>query len=310
MPLFSVIIPAFNRADLIGQTLDSVLNQRDFPADQIEIIAVDDGSTDRTMDILADYSRRHGIRVFQQINQGPGAARNLGLQQASGQYTAYLDSDDVWFPWTARFYSDVITSHGNPAFLAGKEHKFQTGDDLSKIIPQPIRLEPFADYFASWDDWRWWGASSFVIRRDCARSVGGFAGSWGVSEDADMAMKLGVAPGFVHFAAPVTFGYRVHSQNIVRNQGRVYAGTSLLLDHEKGGHYPGGPQRRQERLQILTRHVRACSFACLKVSGHQMAWDLYLRTMSWHARLGRWKYLAGFPLQALGALLQSPADQR
>src|ERR1019366_4310898 len=168
MPLFSVIIPAFNRADLIGQTLDSVLNQQDFPADQIEIIAVDDGSTDRTMDILADYSRRHGIRVLQQINQGPGAARNLGLQQASGQYTAYLDSDDVWFPWTARFYSDVITSHGNPAFLAGKEHKFQTGDDLSKITPQPIRLEPFADYFASWDDWRWWGASSFVIRRDCA----------------------------------------------------------------------------------------------------------------------------------------------
>src|SRR5262245_47305484 len=91
MPLFSVVIPSFNRVALLATTLKSVFAQRftDF-----EIIVVDDGSTDATMDYLE--SLEHRVKVFGQQNQGPGAARNRGARHSGGAYLAFLDSDDLW----------------------------------------------------------------------------------------------------------------------------------------------------------------------------------------------------------------------
>jgi hypothetical protein len=93
MPRVSVVIPAFNRAALIGETLDSVLAQtyRD-----LEVIVVDDGSTDDTPTILAQYERDARLRVIRQANHGEGAARNAGIGAARGEYVAFVDSDDVW----------------------------------------------------------------------------------------------------------------------------------------------------------------------------------------------------------------------
>src|SRR5580698_2439648 len=113
MPLFSVIIPAYNRAALIGQTLNSILSSS---LSGLEIIVVNDGSTDQTRDIVARYGDK--VRLLQQENRGPGAARNLALREASGEYVACLDSDDIWFPWTADTYRLVIEKHNRPAFIA------------------------------------------------------------------------------------------------------------------------------------------------------------------------------------------------
>ncbi len=75
MPLFSVIIPAYNRAALIGRTLDSVLAQ---PGEPAEVIVVDDGSTDGTPAVVERYGAR--VTLLRQANRGPGAARNLALR--------------------------------------------------------------------------------------------------------------------------------------------------------------------------------------------------------------------------------------
>ncbi len=301
MPFFSVIIPCYNRVDLVGQTLESVLNQQNIDPADLEVIAVDDGSTDGTLDLLQDLARRRGIRVLQQSNRGPGAARNLGLQHASGKYATFLDSDDLWFPWTLRTYRDVIDAHSNPAFVSGLQNRFTNASQILSAPNGELRVEAFADYYDSFDRWRWFGASSLVLRRDAVMAVGAFDCGWGVSEDADLAMKLGVAPGFVHITAPATFAYRVHGGNIMNNAGRIFVGTSLLLDHEKGGHYPGGTARRRQRLEIITRHARWCSFACLGAGERRMSWDLYPRTTTMHARLGRLKYLFGYPLVAFAS---------
>src|SRR5438874_2268449 len=125
MPLFSVIIPAYNRATLIGQTLDSVFAQN---RNDMEVIVVDDGSTDGTLDIVARYGDR--VRILQQSNKGPGAARNAGLRAATGDYVAFLDSDDVWFPWTAQTYATVIAQNDHPAFVAGRPLVFESAADL------------------------------------------------------------------------------------------------------------------------------------------------------------------------------------
>lgn len=70
MPLFSVIIPTYNRASMVRQTLDSVLNQQGIDRADLEIIVVDDGSTDNTPEVLANYSQHHGVLVVRQTNRG------------------------------------------------------------------------------------------------------------------------------------------------------------------------------------------------------------------------------------------------
>src|SRR5437868_2651965 len=117
---FSVIIPTFNRARLLKQAIDSVRTQtcRDY-----EIIVVDDGSTDGTVDYLASLGDH--VRIRRQANRGPGAARNLGAQEARGQYLAFLDSDDVWFPWTLASFREVIARYDRPSLVCARTMEFQ-----------------------------------------------------------------------------------------------------------------------------------------------------------------------------------------
>ncbi len=92
----SVIIPVYNREKLIKNALNSVLKQT--IADKLEIICVDDGSTDDTVNVIKKMQQQHNnIFLYQQENSGPGVARNLGIDNAHGEYVIFLDSDD-WIP--------------------------------------------------------------------------------------------------------------------------------------------------------------------------------------------------------------------
>src|SRR5439155_3006508 len=113
-PLFSTIIPVYNRAELVGAAIESALGQE---FDDQEIIVVDDGSTDNTLNLLAGYGDR--IKVLRQRNSGPGAARNFGIKHARGEYVAFLDSDDLWFSWTLATYHAAIEKYKLPVFVAG-----------------------------------------------------------------------------------------------------------------------------------------------------------------------------------------------
>lgn len=97
MSRVSVIIPAYNAAATVAATVDSVLGQT---FSDFEIICVDDGSTDRTKAILSGYSAKYPdrMRLADQPNNGPAAARNHGARLSSGEYLAFLDADDIWMP--------------------------------------------------------------------------------------------------------------------------------------------------------------------------------------------------------------------
>ena len=94
-PLISVIIPTYNRANLVNQTLDSVLQQS---YQNLEIIIVDDGSTDETEATIKDIADSRICYLRHQKNFGGAKARNTGIEAATGQYIAFLDSDDIWMP--------------------------------------------------------------------------------------------------------------------------------------------------------------------------------------------------------------------
>ena len=92
MPKISVIIPVYNRQDIVAHTVQSVLNQTDR---DLEVLVVDDGSTDDTRAVIQNLADSR-VNYFYKANDGPASARNFGLSKARGEYIAFLDSDDLW----------------------------------------------------------------------------------------------------------------------------------------------------------------------------------------------------------------------
>jgi glycosyltransferase involved in cell wall biosynthesis len=287
-------MPTFNRLAFLPGALESVFTQQ---FKEYEVIVVDDGSTDCTNEYLRSLER--SITILRQCTKGPGSARNRAVADAKGEYLAFLDSDDLWFPWTLEIYRNVIRESCEPSFIVGKPYIFSAKGELDKVRGGRTQTQKFADYLASGDQWRWWGASSFVIRRDIFLAAGGFSDEFINGEDADLALRLGVAAGFVQITAPATFGYREHTESATNDIDRTLAGALFQIRSEKARRYPGGKARSLERHQILTRHIRPASFSCLRQKRRCAAWRLYLSTFGWHFSLRRMKYLIGFPFIAV-----------
>ncbi|MEP7310944.1 MAG: glycosyltransferase family 2 protein [Pseudomonadota bacterium] len=95
--LVTAIVPSYNRADVVCRAIDSALNQT---YAEIEVIVVDDGSTDETPELVRrKYADRPNVRYLRVENGGVSRARNIGIAAATGAYIAFLDSDDIWLPW-------------------------------------------------------------------------------------------------------------------------------------------------------------------------------------------------------------------
>lgn len=290
--MISIIIPSYNRCDLLAECLISL---GDAKGDALEVIVVDDGSTDGTQNFLAEQK---DIFWFVQENAGPSAARNLGASHAKGDYLAFLDSDDLWFSWTLKTYQAVI-EQTQAAFIAGKPHRFADKQALATAASAGPQYETFHDYLASGDRWRWWGCSSFVIRTDAFKAAGGFNDVRMNAEDADLAMRLGTAGPFVHITAPVTFAYREHAVSEMKNSTLNVKGAVHLLETQLKGRYPGGKTRQREQWRIIARHLRPVALECLRSDQRTLAWRIYRATFAYHLRSMRWRFLLGFLTKAL-----------
>ena len=146
LPIVSVVIPTHNRAKLVSEAIDSVYQQEGLGKDfNIEIIVVDDASTDSTSEVIKGFPAVRYIRFS--TNLGPAAARNAGIRASTGKYVAFLDDDDIWLPHRLR--SQVPMLEANPSVGVVYGHGYTDGDGFSNVI---------------WPDARWgWsrpGASS------------------------------------------------------------------------------------------------------------------------------------------------------
>lgn len=205
MTCVSVVIPTYNRATLISQTLDSVLAQT---YKDTEVIVVDDGSTDDTSAVLSTYLGQ--IAVIRQANQGLSGARNAGIAKAKGEFVAFLDSDDLWLPeklekqitllesrselkWA---YTDIIAfehDSGQPLYMLGRTVKLHQGDVLDELL--------FDDFIAS---------PTPLIRREVFDEVGLFSDNTVVAEDWDMWLRIAARYPVGLIAAPLA-KYRIHT---------------------------------------------------------------------------------------------------
>jgi glycosyltransferase involved in cell wall biosynthesis len=294
---FSVIIPTYNRARLLARTLESVWLQR---FNDYEIIVVDDGSSDDTQAYL--QSLHDKVRYVQQTNRGPGAARNMGIGQARGDYIALLDSDDLWFPWSLDIFAHAIREHGRPHIVGGRFIEFTEETELSTIREDAYKTFWFKDYIASSHYPYYIGSGTCVLRRDALSGIR-FLEDRLNAEDHDLALQMGIFPGFVRIVAPVTLAWRRHSTSETGDFLSAVSGAMRLLARERSGAYPGGAKRSRERHRILARHIRPTALACVRKGEVKQGWQLYRSIFCWNVGFGHWRYLLALPILAgLGLL--------
>jgi glycosyltransferase involved in cell wall biosynthesis len=296
--LFSVVIPTYNRVHLLARTLDSVWRQgfTDF-----EVVVVDDGSNDGTQDYLRSLGDR--IRIVQQANGGPGAARNAGIRAASGKYVALLDSDDLWFPWTLNIFARAVAEFRDPSIVGGQVIEFFNEEELRSIREAPYRAAWFNDFIGSSHYPYYVGSGTCALRREALKDAC-FPEDRLNAEDHDLILQLGVMPGFVRILSPVTLAWRRHSSSETGQLASTASGVLRLVARERSGIYPGGAARSRERHRILARHIRPTAVACLRHRDVNRAWRLYRAAFAWHLELGSWKYIVAFPILWLAARMR------
>ncbi|WP_144743408.1 glycosyltransferase family 2 protein [Enorma burkinafasonensis] len=135
-PVVSVLIPVYNAETYIGRCLDSILSQ-DYPA--LEIVAIDDGSSDSSFSILEGYERRHPsvVRAYHQQNQGVAVTRNKAISLASGVYLMFADNDDYLEPDSIKLLVNKALEANADIVCAGFQRPDTHGTIVSRVIPSP-----------------------------------------------------------------------------------------------------------------------------------------------------------------------------
>lgn len=211
-PKVSIIIPTYNRAHFINEAIDSALAQN---YQNVEIIVVDDGSTDETRVVLEGYGDK--IHYLYQENQGVPAALNSGIERSSGQYLAFLDDDDIWFPEMLEVQVAYLEAHPEIGMVhADILILDETSDDprlkkrrLSRSIPSGYILPELIVKNVI-------ARPTVVVRRSCLDKVGLFDMELLSSEDYHLWLRVAKYFPITYIDRPLAF-YRLHTTNLTRD---------------------------------------------------------------------------------------------
>lgn len=224
--LVSVVIPTYNRADLLCEALESVFAQT---YKDLEVIVVDDGSNDNTGEVLAEFGNR--IQAVRLGRSGISAARNAGINAATGEYLAFLDSDDLWLPTKIERQLNFATSH--------PEHVL-TYTDALEFSQTGVRKQSFVEHFHALNDpshlfismiaeYAIPLTSTVMIQTSFLKETGlRFPVEIGIGEDLTLFLEiLRVGGTFGYFPAQLTMR-RMHESNVSGNHCRRFQQRKML----------------------------------------------------------------------------------
>lgn len=203
-PLVSVIIPTYNRAGLIGQAIENMFEQT-YP--NLEVIIVDDGSTDNTKEVLTSYGSK--IRWISQQNAGPSAARNRGLAMAAGEIIAFQDSDDTWHPSKIARQVSLLERAGNSVVccICNTDIQSPGGKVITSFDNAPIRT--------IYEEGLWTNVAEVLttrfvlfnqaaaIRKEVLNRIGGFDESLRYLEDSEFPLRLSLEGPWAFIRTPL-----------------------------------------------------------------------------------------------------------
>jgi glycosyltransferase involved in cell wall biosynthesis len=292
--LFSIVIPVYNRAAAIRACLDSLLAQR---CSDFEIVVVDDGSEDDTVGAVESYG--DAVRLIRQRHRGAGAARNTGIETAKGEYVAFLDSDDLWFPHTLQNYATCIERFDRPSLLIGQPLLF-VGETPPPAGVAPLRAEcyPNLQAFLKENEPMMHATGTLVASKKALLRAGGFAEPQANCEDTDVVLKLSVAPGFVFIRTPPAYAFRKAADSLSAHSENNFRGINSVIDREMRGEYPGGPEGKPCRWKLIAHVARAFSVKLARHGRPDLAFAVYRKVFRQHLVGMRMKYLIGFPILA------------
>lgn len=231
MPLVSVIIPTHNRRDLVCEAVASVLAQR---GAAIDVIVVDDGSTDDTDRALRAFGDE--VRYVRQSARGVSAARNTGARMAEGAWLAFLDSDDWWRP--EKLARQLAYHARTPALRASQTGEMWIRNGV-RVNPCRHHRKPDGDIFAASLARCVVSPSAVLLRRDLFEDLGGFDESLAVCEDYDLWLRLGVREAVGLLDEPLVVKRGGHADQLSRrhwgmDRFRVAALAKLLAQDACG----------------------------------------------------------------------------
>jgi glycosyltransferase involved in cell wall biosynthesis len=238
-PLISVVIPTYNRGQKTIAAIQSVLTQTYL---HLEIIVIDDGSTDGSSEAIQQFlnQRTNGndqvqqIHYFKQPNQGPGAARNAGIEKARGEYIAFLDSDDDWLPekleWQMRaieqFKNDCGACFTDAEMVNNSSADLTTFRSYGRHYNQSMGIDPDATRLLAKSFCGYW-ISTLLARTDLIKRIGGFDPVTVPCEDRDLYFRLSQITSLAYVNKLLARADRVPSSNDSDCRPWVNAGVLL-----------------------------------------------------------------------------------
>ena len=223
MPKFSVVVPLYNKEQAIALTIESIINQT---FTNYEVIIVNDGSTDNSMDVVDRYSD-HDFAIFRKKNEGVSIARNYAVSKAQGTYIAFLDADDIWKPNHLEEL-DRLTHNFPDAGLYCAAYQKQYSPLFTRTMETPLRDKPYGwqgyvvNYFqASLANAVAW-TSAIAVPKKLFRELNGFDTSitFGAGEDTDLWIRIALAHK-IAYSNIVTATHILHSDNRISHTATI-----------------------------------------------------------------------------------------
>jgi len=288
-PEVSVVIPAYNAARYLPQAVDSALQQT---FREIEVLVVDDGSTDDTPARLAAYGER--IRVLRQVNAGVARARNAGSAAAQGRYVAFLDADDIW--QTEKIQKQLEALAETPGHRACYTAFSSVSFDLT-----PLGVSRSARQGSLLQDLLCLGnvvgtPSTVVCERDLLVEVGGFDPDLSLGADWDLWLRLASRTTFAYVDEPLV-RYRIHEANMSREVALLERDSVRLL--KKALADPALPAHlRTARGRVLGHNDRVLAGSYFRAGYLADGVRCAVRAMARHP--AEIRHFLGYPRRILG----------
>lgn len=226
-PLVSIIIPCYNAAPWLAETLKSTLVQT---WKNIEIIIVDDGSKDNSLSVAKSFESSQ-VKVISQINQGASVARNAALKEAQGDFIQYLDADDLLAPDKIEIQLNILNFDYNSHHIASAEWaRFYKNPSEALFIPQALwrDMSPVEWLVCAWENNLMMHPAAWLVPRCIANHVGAWNEKLSLNDDGEYFCRVVLASKGVKFCSGAKSYYRSGVSGTLSGKTSKYAWESAL----------------------------------------------------------------------------------
>lgn len=259
----SVIIPSYNRAGLIGETIENMLSQSYRPH---ELIVVDDGSTDNSVEVIKQFG--DAVRLIEQTNQGPGAARNRGFEESTGDLIQFMDSDDLASLNKLEVQAAALMTSGAD-FAYCPWVRTEINERTMKFVGPVLQSEPVPD----WKPMLEWALGAWCLvfqnclfRRDCLVQAGSYRTDLMPTEDSEYFVRILLKGAKPVFTDECLVFYRFHDEGQITSSGTTEQARAKdmsqyyeVIGENIDGHFESmHSSTKRELARLVANHNRYC----------------------------------------------------